>query len=298
MAWYELTIRVPFEFVEPVSYLFERYAYGLSIETVPMDCAIMRSYLPSLSRTRLAHIEVGVKLAASVGDLGELDIRELDGSEDWRNSWKQHFTLLKVGRNLVVKPSWVDYEPVEGDVVIDLDPGLAFGTGYHPTTHACLEALERLVTPGCTVLDVGTGSGILTIAAAKLGAGHITAVDIDSHAVRAARKNFKRTGDSGPGERRDRQHPQGGYARADLRRGGGQHQRAGDQDCVPRGTGAAGARGCVRGLGYNRGSARGCGCRHISGGDVGGRNRATRGLDYYFLPPALMSITLMTDIHA
>ena len=193
MAWYELTIRVPFEFVEPVSYLFERYAYGLSIETVPLDCAIMRSYLPSLSRTRLAHIEVGVKLAASVGDLGELDIRELDDSEDWRNNWKQHFTLLKVGKNLVVKPSWVDYEPVEGDVVIDLDPGLAFGTGYHPTTHACLEALEQLVTPGCTVLDVGTGSGILTIAAAKLGAGHITAVDIDGHAVRAARKNFKRT---------------------------------------------------------------------------------------------------------
>ena len=193
MAWYELTIRVPFEFVEPVSYLFERYAYGLSIETVPLDCAIMRSYLPSLSRTRLAHIEVGVKLAASVGDLGELDIRELDDSEDWRNNWKQHFTLLKVGKNLVVKPSWVDYEPVEGDVVIDLDPGLAFGTGYHPTTHTCLEALEQLVTPGCTVLDVGTGSGILTIAAAKLGAGHITAVDIDGHAVRAARKNFKRT---------------------------------------------------------------------------------------------------------
>ena len=78
-------------------------------------------------------------------------------------------------------------------MVIDLDPGLAFGTGYHPTTHACLEALEQLVTPGCTVLDVGTGSGILTIAAAKLGAGHITAVDIDGHAVRAARKNFKRT---------------------------------------------------------------------------------------------------------
>lgn len=194
MSWHELSIRVPFEYVEPVSYLFERYAYGLSVETVPGQHAILRSYLPSLSRQRLAHIEVGVKLAASIADLGELDIRELDDEEDWRNSWKEHFTLLRVGRNLVVKPSWVDYEPVAGDVVIDLDPGLAFGTGYHPTTYCCLEALEDLVRPGCSVLDVGTGSGILTIAAAKLGAGHITAVDIDGHAVRAARKNFRRTG--------------------------------------------------------------------------------------------------------
>ena len=194
MSWHELSIRVPFEYVEPVSYLFERYAYGLSVETVPGQHAILRSYLPSLSRQRLAHIEVGVKLAASIADLGELDIRELDDAEDWRNSWKEHFTLLRVGRNLVVKPSWVDYEPVAGDVVIDLDPGLAFGTGYHPTTYCCLEALEDLVRPGCSVLDVGTGSGILTIAAAKLGAGHITAVDIDGHAVRAARQNFRRTG--------------------------------------------------------------------------------------------------------
>jgi ribosomal protein L11 methyltransferase len=194
MSWHELSIRVPFEYVEPVSYLFERYAYGLSVEIIPGEHAILRSYLPSLSRRRLAHIEVGVKLAASIADLGELDIRELDDNEDWRNSWKEHFTLLRVGRNLVIKPSWVEYEPVAGDVVIDLDPGLAFGTGYHPTTYTCLEALEDLVTPGCSVLDVGTGSGILTIAAAKLGAAHITAVDIDGHAVRAARKNFKRTG--------------------------------------------------------------------------------------------------------
>jgi ribosomal protein L11 methyltransferase len=194
MSWHELSIRVPFEYVEPVSYLFERYAYGLSVEIIPGEHAILRSYLPSLSRRRLAHIDVGVKLAASIADLGELDIRELDDNEDWRNSWKEHFTLLRVGRNLVIKPSWVEYEPVAGDVVIDLDPGLAFGTGYHPTTYTCLEALEDLVTPGCSVLDVGTGSGILTIAAAKLGAAHITAVDIDGHAVRAARKNFKRTG--------------------------------------------------------------------------------------------------------
>ena len=194
MSWHELSIRVPFEYVEPVSYLFERYGYGLSVETRPGEYAILRSYLPSLSRQRLAHIEVGVKLAASVADLGELEIRPLGDDEDWRDSWKQHFTLLRVGRRLVVKPSWIEYQAQAGDVVIDLDPGLAFGTGYHPTTYSCLEALEDLIKPGSVVLDVGTGSGILTIAAAKLGAGHVTAVDIDGHAVRAARKNFRRTG--------------------------------------------------------------------------------------------------------
>ena len=194
MAWHELSITVPFEYVEPVSYLFERYGYGLSVETKPGEYAILRSYLPSLSRQRLAHIEVGIKLASSVAELGELQITPLGAEEDWRDSWKQHFTLLRVGKNLVVKPSWIEYEQQPGDVVIDLDPGLAFGTGYHPTTYSCLEALEELVKPGCSLLDVGTGSGILTIAAAKLGAAHITAVDIDGHAVRAARKNFRRTG--------------------------------------------------------------------------------------------------------
>jgi len=194
MSWHELSITVPFEYVEPVSYLFERYGYGLSVEIRPGDHAILRSYLPSLSRQRLAHIEVGIKLASSVAELGELQISPLGADEDWRDSWKQHFTLLRVGKNLVIKPSWIKYEQQPGDVVIDLDPGLAFGTGYHPTTYSCLEALEELIRPGHTLLDVGTGSGVLTIAAAKLGAAHITAVDIDGHAVRAAQKNFRRTG--------------------------------------------------------------------------------------------------------
>ena len=194
MSWHELSITVPFEYVEPVSYLFERYGYGLSVETKPGEYAILRSYLPSLSRQRLAHIEVGIKLASSVAELGELQITPLRVDEDWRDSWKKHFTLLRVGEHLVIKPSWIEYDAQPGDVVIDIDPGLAFGTGYHPTTYSCLEALEELITPGQVILDVGTGSGILTIAAAKLGAGHITAVDIDGHAVRAAQKNFRRTG--------------------------------------------------------------------------------------------------------
>ena len=174
MSWHELSITVPFEYVEPVSYLFERYGYGLSVETKPGEYAILRSYLPSLSRQRLAHIEVGIKLASSVAELGELQITPLGVDEDWRDSWKKHFTLLRVGEHLVIKPSWIEYDAKPGDVVIDIDPGLAFGTGYHPTTYSCLEALEELIRPGQVILDVGTGSGILR-SWAKLGAGHITA---------------------------------------------------------------------------------------------------------------------------
>lgn len=109
--------------------------------------------------------------------------------EDWANAWKEFFPVLRVGRRLVVRPTWRDYAPQDDDLVIHLDPGLAFGTGQHPTTRLCLQALEELVTPGMRVLDLGAGSGILAIAAAKLGARRVLALDIDPQAVRVAREN-------------------------------------------------------------------------------------------------------------
>jgi ribosomal protein L11 methyltransferase len=145
----------------------------------------------STSKQRLAHIEVGVKLTSILQPLGELQVKPLPPDEDWQNAWKKHFTLLKLGRNLVIKPSWIDYEPSQKDVVIELDPGLAFGTGYHPTTYTCLESLEELMQDHMTVLDLGTGSGILTIAAIKLGAQHVTSLDIDSIAIKSAKQNLK-----------------------------------------------------------------------------------------------------------
>jgi len=193
MTWHELSILVPYEYVEPISYLFDRYGHGMSIEIQDQKEALLRTYLPSTSRQRLAHIEVGVKLASLLEPLGDLNVRALTDDEDWQNAWKSHFSLLKLGRNLVIRPSWVDYEPKENEQVIDLDPGLAFGTGYHPTTYTCLEALERLIKPNFTVLDLGTGSGILTVAAAKLGAGKILALDTDPVAVKAATQNFQRS---------------------------------------------------------------------------------------------------------
>ena len=93
----------------------------------------------------------------------------------------------------MVKPSWIEYEAAEGDVLVELDPGLAFGTGYHPTTYSCLEIMEESVAPGMAILDLGCGSGILTIAAVKLGAGRVVALDIDPQAVKASRQNFRRT---------------------------------------------------------------------------------------------------------
>ena len=193
MIWLELSIRVPWEYVEPISYLFGRYGRGLSMENAEDGVVLLRTYLPNTSKQRMVRIEVGVHLVSVLQPLGELEVRDLKET-DWENSWKEHFTLLNVGRRLVVKPSWIDYEGAGDEVVIELDPGMAFGTGYHPTTRMCLEILEGLIQPGMNVLDLGTGSGILAIAAAKLGAASVLALDIDPIAVRSARKNVRSIG--------------------------------------------------------------------------------------------------------
>jgi ribosomal protein L11 methyltransferase len=114
--------------------------------------------------------------------------------ESWRDSWKKHFRVQRHGRALVVKPSWTTYRLKGGDIVIEIDPGMAFGTGQHPTTAMCLRALEDYVRPGSRVLDLGCGSGILAIAAAKLGATHVLALDLDPNAIRAARENAAANG--------------------------------------------------------------------------------------------------------
>ncbi len=194
MSWMELSISVPHEYVEPISYLFSRYGRGLSTEPQGSGRVMLRTYLESGSRQRLARIDVGVRLVASVGELGELVVRDLDDDEDWQNNWKEHYDALPVGERLMIKPTWVDLAPeeIKDRIVIELDPGIAFGTGYHPTTYTCLEALEELVQPQTTVLDLGCGSGILSIAAVLLGAPSVVALDIDGQAVSAARRNFRR----------------------------------------------------------------------------------------------------------
>jgi len=114
--------------------------------------------------------------------------------EDWSDEWKQYFHVTRVGKHIVIKPSWEDYAPEPEDVVLELDPGMAFGTGTHPTTVLVLEALEKMIRPDTTVFDVGTGSGILAMTAAKLGAKNVKAVDIDGVAVRTAKENIEKAG--------------------------------------------------------------------------------------------------------
>lgn len=114
--------------------------------------------------------------------------------EDWANSWKQYYKPLHIGGRIVVVPAWEKYEAQGDEIIVTMDPGMAFGTGSHETTRLEIELLQKYVTPGCSMLDVGTGSGILAICASKLGAGFCEAYDIDPMAVRVAKENVAGAG--------------------------------------------------------------------------------------------------------
>lgn len=109
--------------------------------------------------------------------------------DDWAECWKKYYKPLHIGKNIVIVPAWEDYEAKETDVIVKIDPGMAFGTGTHETTALCAELIEKHMPKGKRVLDVGTGSGILAVLASKLGAGEIEALDIDPNAVKAAKEN-------------------------------------------------------------------------------------------------------------
>lgn len=116
--------------------------------------------------------------------------------EDWADNWKKYYHPVRVGEHIVIVPEWEmdSFEPLEGDIIVTMDPGMAFGTGTHETTRLCACLMEDTVEPGARITDVGTGSGILAIIAAKLGAGHIDAYDIDPMSVRVARENVVKNG--------------------------------------------------------------------------------------------------------
>jgi ribosomal protein L11 methyltransferase len=153
-------------------------------------------YLPADPRLEQRRAELENALNALAGRQGlQYTLRyKAVAEEDWAESWKAFFFPEKISDSLVVKPTWRQYTPQAGQQVIEIDPGMAFGTGTHPTTALCVHLLEQLVRPGHHVLDVGTGSGILLIAAAKLGACHLTGVDIDPVAVAIAQQNLRRNG--------------------------------------------------------------------------------------------------------
>jgi ribosomal protein L11 methyltransferase len=199
MNWIELSVQTDAEGAEAATALLnELVKGGAAIEETlipdagePFDPArafTVRAFFSSDDREGLACAEESLWHLAQLRPMSEPRVREL-AEEDWAEAWKKYYTILHVGKNLVIKPAWLDYVPRENEVVIELDPGMAFGTGLHPTTRLCMVALEERVTQDCTVLDVGTGSGILSIATAKFGARGILALDTDPIAVKTATRN-------------------------------------------------------------------------------------------------------------
>lgn len=204
MDWLEFTVTADTEAAEAVVELFNRYGRGGAVVEVPVDCfehewpaacsqVLVKAYLPldGASDETRARLEEGLWHLSQIVHIPPPAVRQL-AEEDWANAWKQQYHLLRIGQRTLIVPAWEDYEPAAGEVVIRLEPGMAFGTGLHPTTRLCLQALETQVTPGCTVLDVGTGSGVLAIAAARLGARSVLALDTDLVAVTVARDNVAR----------------------------------------------------------------------------------------------------------
>lgn len=217
MKWLEITVRTPPEGVEAVAEIFNELGtggvviedpaliYDLAVSGSPEEVAIkpediscsgpaVKGYLP-------VDPELEGRLAALRESLNRLDFRpapEISAAEleesDWAHQWKKYYHTTPVGKKLLVKPSWEETSVEPGRIVLEMDPGMAFGCGTHPTTGLCLVYLEEIIRGGETVCDVGTGSGILAIAAAKLGASRVVAVDMDGVAVRVARENVAQNG--------------------------------------------------------------------------------------------------------
>ena len=218
MKWTEITIKTTTEAVEAVTnILYEQNVGGVSIEDPKdfkfqkkneydwdfveeeifnsgYDGVIIKTYITeerdvtediNLIKEKIDGLkEFGIDVGDAIVEISQVD------EEDWANEWKNYYKPTKVGEKVVVKPTWEEYEAGEGEKTIRLDPGMAFGTGTHPTTKMSLFALEQVLRGGETVIDVGTGSGVLSIASSLLGAKDIYAYDLDEVAVRVAQENI------------------------------------------------------------------------------------------------------------
>ncbi|SHJ45812.1 ribosomal protein L11 methyltransferase [Hathewaya proteolytica DSM 3090] len=215
--WNEVRVITKSEAVEPVSGIF----YGLNCEGVAIEdpndiltrkqgpltwdfadlnifeykgnAAVVKGYFDKDEDMAkiVRYIEEKVADLKDMGiDVGEGKVLDKEIYEqDWANNWKKYYKPTKISEKIVVKPTWEDYKVSEGEIVVELDPGMAFGTGTHETTRMCVKALEEHVKAESTVFDIGTGSGILAIAASVLGAKEVVAVDLDPVAVDAAKEN-------------------------------------------------------------------------------------------------------------
>ncbi len=211
MRWLELTVQTHPEAIESVSELLSQYTTGGVAIEEPIELydegqeyrvqtgkpVLVHAYVPIDGKEEEARQKIaeGLWHFSSLGShfVGELTTRTVN-EEDWANAWKDYFHVTHIGQRLVIRPSWREYTPKDDEVVLTLDPGMAFGTGLHPTTRMCLEQVEQRVRSGMRVLDVGTGSGILAIAAAKLGAESVYAIDNSSVAVESTLANAEMNG--------------------------------------------------------------------------------------------------------
>ena len=209
--WLKIEFSAPMEMVDAVNnFVTEIGAQGAFQETleplssngppVPPSGETLKAFLPFDLRLeqRLAALQVYIDSMAEIfPELEKPRFRtEIIRDPDWGEAWKKYFKPLRASRNIVIKPTWERFSPAGREIVIEIDPGMAFGTGQHPSTRMCLEAIdeillkERPVEPW-RVLDVGTGTGILGIACAKLGADHVLCVDNDELATEIARENVR-----------------------------------------------------------------------------------------------------------
>jgi len=195
MKWQEITVATQRCAAEAVAHLFyEAGAQGLVVEEAK-DQIILRGYLPEdpllILRVERLREQVEKLKYFFPGFYVHFSTRWLQ-EEDWATFWKAYYKPTKVTERLVVKPSWEEYSARPGEIIIELDPGMAFGTGTHATTIMALKFLEEFLKPGFIVYDVGTGSGILAIAAALLGASEVIAIDKDLVALQVAQENIER----------------------------------------------------------------------------------------------------------
>lgn len=220
MQWIEVNVPVTHEAVEAVAdILTGEGTQGVAIEDLELINELRRSGtwelcdIPEQQNTEVvtvsAYYHDDENLQARL-DRIEAALQEVEGrigkcrfgptrfrkitETDWENEWKQYFHVTHVGEKLVIKPTWEDYAPAPGEKIIEIDPGMAFGTGPHHTTNMCMARLEKVLPDNAVVFDVGTGSGILAIAAGLLGAAEVKAVDIDGLAVKVARENVAANG--------------------------------------------------------------------------------------------------------
>ncbi|WP_410254950.1 50S ribosomal protein L11 methyltransferase [Bacillus anthracis] len=184
------------EAVEAVSHiLHEAGASGVAIED-PAEGVLIKAYFPqtdSLHET-IAGVKSSIDVLPSYDieiGTGNITVNEVN-EEDWATAWKKYYHPVQISDTFTIVPTWEEYTPSSPEEkIIELDPGMAFGTGTHPTTTMCIRALEKTVQPGDTIIDVGTGSGVLSIAAAKLGASSVQAYDLDPVAVESAEMNVR-----------------------------------------------------------------------------------------------------------